>query len=124
MLTERTINLAAHLFFWGFALGLPLLGYVVMARDFRAWLRSLRTSLVLVINRAKPKRRRVFQEPPNCLAALGLELPCTEGDILEAYRAKVKQLHPDRGGDINRFLMLQRYFEEAVDLVTNDERLP
>lgn len=121
MLSDRSIDLVAHLFFWGFALGLPMLGYVVMARDFRAWLRSLRTSLVLVIQRARPRRRRIFNEPPTCLAAFGLDLPCTETDVLKAYRAKVKQLHPDRGGDIDRFLMLQRYFEEAVQLVNGAE---
>jgi hypothetical protein len=33
--------------------------------------------------------------------------------LLEAYRAKVKTLHPDRGGDQKRFLILQRQFEQA-----------
>lgn len=121
MLSDHTLDILAHFFFWGVALGLPALGYVVMARDFRAWLRSLRTSLVLVIRRAKPGRRSPFQEQPQCLVALGLKLPCSEADVLEAYRAKVKQYHPDRGGDIDRFVRLQRYFEEAVELVNGEQ---
>jgi hypothetical protein len=54
------------------------------------------------------------QETPRCLVALGLRMPCTEADVLRSYRKKVKRLHPDRGGDQRRFLLLQADFEQAL----------
>jgi hypothetical protein len=54
------------------------------------------------------------QETPRCLVALGLRMPCTEADVLRSYRKKVKRLHPDRGGDQRRFLVLQADFEQAI----------
>ena len=97
----------------------PAAGYVFMARDFRAYLRSLRRGLVAV--------GRYFAFPeipdwaryhtPRAVAALGLRMPCTEEGLKQAYRTRVKQLHPDHGGDQRRFLMLQADFEEALVLV-------
>ena len=54
---------------------------------------------------------------PRCIAVFGLMLPCTEDDLLRAYRAKVKKLHPDRGGDRRKFLQLQSHFEIAIVLL-------
>ena len=54
---------------------------------------------------------------PRCILALGLTMPCTADDILVAYRRKVKQLHPDRGGDRREFLRLQAHFEQAMAFV-------
>jgi curved DNA-binding protein CbpA len=51
------------------------------------------------------------------VAALGLKLPCTAQEIKFAYRQKVKQVHPDHGGDEQRFLWLQSQFEQALALV-------
>ncbi len=100
------------------AFGLPLLGYVFFALDFRRYLRSLRRAIVLV---ARPIRRQtpywsLVQRPP-CLEALGLQLPCTEEEVLAAYRSRVKAMHPDRGGEIDAFLQLQKHFDQAIYLV-------
>jgi len=50
------------------------------------------------------------------LEALELRLPCTEEQVLAAYRRRVKALHPDRGGDLQQFLRLQKHFEQALHL--------
>ena len=99
------------------AFGLPLLGYVLMALDFRAYLRSLRRALV-VVTQAVPKTPYwALKQRPPCLKELGLHLPITEADVLTAYRERVKHLHPDRGGDLRKFLKLQQHFEQALQLV-------
>jgi hypothetical protein len=43
--------------------------------------------------------------------------PVTEEDVKQAYFAKAKAMHPDRGGDPEQFILLQRAFEEATDYV-------
>ncbi len=103
--------------FLAVAFGVPLLGYVCMAFDIRAYLRSLRRSLVLVSNYRVELPQWVRKDTPRCVLALGLTLPCTTEDILVAYREKVKFLHPDRGGDRRDFLRLQTHFEQAMALV-------
>ena len=112
-----SIDGMALVLFAGFAFGLPLAGYWLMALDFRRYLRSLRRALVVVARAASPSTpywaRR--DEPP-CLAALELRLPCTEEQVLAAYRKRVKDLHPDRGGDLHQFLRLQSHFEQAMHL--------
>jgi curved DNA-binding protein CbpA len=37
--------------------------------------------------------------------------------VLRSYRKKVKRLHPDRGGDQRRFLLLQADFEQSLQYV-------
>ena len=54
------------------------------------------------------------------LALLGDSLdvfPIEFRHMKRAYRTRVKQLHPDRGGDQRRFLQLQAHFEEALALL-------
>jgi len=102
------------------AFGLPLLGYVAIALDFRAYLRSLRRALVLVSNFRPELPEWVRRTSPRCVLALGLTMPCTADDVLAAYRRKVKQLHPDRGGDRREFLRLQAHFEQAMALVVDE----
>jgi hypothetical protein len=46
-------------------------------------------------------------------------LPCTVEDLKHAYRQRVKELHPDHGGDQRRFLILQAQFEEALAFVSD-----
>ena len=99
------------------AFGLPLAGYGVMAIDIRRYLRSLRRALVVVARVANPGSPYwARQDRPPCLVALDLELPCTEQEVLAAYRKRVKALHPDRGGDLQQFLKLQKHFEQAMHL--------
>jgi len=101
-------------------LGLPLLGYVFMVLDFRRYLRSLRRAMVRVASAVPVTPYWALRQRPTCLKVLGLELPCTEADVLTAYRKLAKTQHPDAGGDLNQFLRLQRYFEEASELVRKE----
>ena len=111
------IDSTALLIFVGVAFGLPLFGYWLMVIDIRAYLRSLRRALV-VIARATTTTPywAVRRDCPPCLQALELDLPCTEEQVLAAYRHRVKELHPDRGGDLQQFLRLQKHFEQAMHL--------
>src|SRR3989337_1337871 len=108
------IDAVAVAYYAGLAFGLPLLGYVVMVLDFRAYLRSLRRALVVVRRYMPELPEWVRKETPRCLLALGLTLPCTEDDVHAAYRRKVKKLHPDRGGNRDEFLRLQAHFEQSL----------
>lgn len=103
--------------------GGPIAGYVLLAVDIRKHYRRLKQALMVVSHYkvqmpswvATEARQR--QRPPACLAAFGLKLPCSEADLLEAYRQMVKTKHPDLGGDRSEFLQLQRHFEEARSLL-------
>lgn len=105
--------------------GVPVAGYVLLAVDIRAHYRRLRGALVVVSSYvtqlpswvASDARRR--QQTPACLAVFGLDLPCTEDELLDAYRQLVKTHHPDLGGDRNQFLQLQQHFEQARSLLTS-----
>ena len=108
------IDATATLIFFTAIVVLPILGYYFMALDFRAYLRSLRRALVRVTSRffEMPEWARPYT--PRCFTALGLSMPCTEAELLDAYRQRAKQLHPDRGGDQRQFLRFQAHFEESV----------
>ena len=100
---------------------LPAIGYFFMVLDYRAYLRSLRRALMVVTAGYRYTTELpdwVRRSSPRCILALGLKLPCTEDEVLVAYRKKVKHLHPDRGGDRRKFLRLQSHFEQAMALVT------
>jgi hypothetical protein len=99
------------------AFGLPLLGYVAIVLDIRAYLRSLRRALVVAAGYRLELPEWVRKDTPRCILALGLTLPCTADEILAAYRRKVKQLHPDRGGERSEFLRLQAHFEQAMAFI-------
>lgn len=77
-------------------------------------MRALRGVLVKITSpRADAPPDWLVEETPPCLRALGLELPCTEEDVKQAYRRLAKELHPDRGGEIRRFLKLQEHMDQA-----------
>jgi len=57
-----------------------------------------------------------LQVPP-CLAILGLRPPLTLEDVKQAYMARAMSAHPDRGGDPQAFIRLQKAFDEATDYV-------
>ncbi|MGD9645936.1 MAG: DnaJ domain-containing protein [Pirellulales bacterium] len=92
----------------------PALGYFFMVADVRAYLRSLKRQLMRIVPIGRDGAWGSYRETPSCVAALGLQMPCTADEIKEAYREKVKELHPDRGGDMRRFLRLQSQFEDAL----------
>ncbi|MEM8946111.1 MAG: hypothetical protein AAGD11_13135 [Planctomycetota bacterium] len=103
--------------------GLPLAGYVIMYFDFRRYLRSLRRALVVVANAIPATPYWALRSRPQCLKVLELTLPCSEAEVMAAYREKAKELHPDRGGDLEDFLRLQRYFEQALLLVRKESEM-
>ena len=102
-------------------LTLPLLGYVVMVLDIRRYLRSLRRALVTVSQILPGTPAWALRRQPACLKIFDLELPCTELEVLAAYRTRAKEMHPDRGGDLQEFLRLQRQFELALEVVKAQE---
>lgn len=113
------LDLTVTVTFLAIALLVPAAGYVFMVLDYRAYLRSLRRTLVVVGQWTMPGIPAwARRETPRAIAALGLRMPCTEEDLKRAYRARVKLLHPDHGGDERRFLMLQANFEEALAILS------
>ena len=54
---------------------------------------------------------------PECLLLLGLRPPLTLEDVKQAYMAKAMKAHPDRGGDPQEFIRLQKAFDEANEYV-------
>jgi len=102
------------------AFGLAALGYVCMALDFRAYLRSLRRALVVITGYRVELPEWIRKDTPRCILALGLTMPCTSADVLAAYRRKVKTMHPDVGGNRREFLRLQSHFEQAMALVERE----
>ena len=92
-----------------------------MVLDIRRYLRSLRRALVTVTQILPGTPAWALRRRPHCLRTFGLELPCTEMEVLAAYRMRAKELHPDRGGDLQEFLRLQRQFEEALEVVKAQE---
>jgi hypothetical protein len=107
------LDLAALTLFALSVLATTATGYALLVLDIRAYLRSLRRSLVRVVRYFPQWPAWAQVQTPPCLAAFGLRLPCTAADLLRAYRRQVKRLHPDRGGDKQRFLLLQSQFEQA-----------
>ncbi len=118
-----SIDALALLSFLGLVLGCVGLGYVLMVLDVRSYLRSLRRHVVRVTQWTSATPSWARWHTPRCLVVFGLQLPCTESELLGAYRTRVKALHPDRGGDQRRFLQLQAYFEESLRLV-REQRPP
>lgn len=108
-------------------IALPALGYFFMVLDYRAYLRSLRRALMVVTGGYRYSAELpewVRKNTPRCILVFGLTLPCTQEEVLAAYRRKVKELHPDRGGDRRKFLRLQAHFEQAMALVNDECRIP
>ena len=93
-----------------------------MITHFRAYLRALRGALIIVKNHFPRIPGWARLETPYCLRALGVSLPCTEHDVKSAYRQLAEVMHPDRGGDKDKFLTLQRHFEQALEFVRAHEK--
>lgn len=111
------VDASLTIFYLAILFGIPLLGYVFMVIDFRRYLRSLRRALVVVSQVVPVMPYWSLLQRPACLRTFGLELPCTEEEVLAAYREQAKTMHPDRGGDLQQFLQLQKHFEQALALV-------
>jgi hypothetical protein len=116
------IDWVALAIFFALAIGLPAIGYLYMYWDVRRWWRSLRRALVRMTYYLPDLPDWARRDTPRCVAALGLRMPCSEEQVKAAYRAKVKLLHPDHGGDKRRFLWLQSQFEQALELLESEKR--
>ncbi len=115
----NSIDAVATAIFLTAVVAIPVAGYVFMVLDIRAYVRSLRRGLA-VIGRYVPFPeipQWARDQTPRAVASLGLRMPCTEAELLRAYRQRVMKLHPDHGGDERRFRLLQADFEEALSLV-------
>jgi hypothetical protein len=64
-----------------------------------------------------PTAKPADHQPPECIAILGLMPPVTLEDVKQAYLAKARTMHPDRGGDPEQFVRLQKAFEDANEYV-------
>jgi hypothetical protein len=117
-----SLDWVALTIFFALAIGLPLVGYLFAFWDIRRWWRSLRRALVRVTYYLPDLPEWARRDTPRCVAALGLRMPCSEEQLKAAYRAKVKLLHPDHGGDKRRFLWLQSQFEQALELLEAEKR--
>lgn len=117
----NALDLIATIAFLSAVVFLPLLGYVFMVLDIRSYVRSLRRGLVVAARSFTGIPAWARFHTPRPIAALGLMMPCTEADVKRAYRERVKQLHPDHGGDQRRFLLLQAHFEEALAIITGQQ---
>ena len=111
-----SVDRAATLMFLVLAVGLPVIGYALFALDVRAYLRSLRRQLVRLSGGGNLPAWAV-PTVPRCFESFGLRPSCTEEELKAAYRERVKQMHPDRGGDRTRFLKLQQHFEESLAIL-------
>jgi hypothetical protein len=65
----------------------------------------------------KPSPKPADRTLPECISILGLLPPVTAEDVKQAYLAKARTAHPDRGGDAAAFMRLQKAFDEANDYV-------
>ena len=89
--------------------------------DVRRYLRSLRRAISTIVYRDGGTPDWARPQVPRCVAVFGLAWPCTEEELTQAYRRKIKTLHPDRGGDERQFRMLQGYFEEALAMTRKQQ---
>ena len=110
------------------AIGLPILGWLFMVADYRAYVRSLRRAIAVIQSMTRKKPNWIYREEwisdrPACLTAFDLVPPCTREQVLASYRQKVKGVHPDHGGNRAEFERLQRHLEEALRWVdsTNEQ---
>jgi hypothetical protein len=115
------IDITAIGIFIAVVIGLPLLGHWLMILDIRAYMRALRGALVRITHVFPGLPNWARYQTPGCLRSLGLKLPCTEEDVKTAYRNLAEKHHPDRGGDRQIFLRLQRQFERSIEFLQDLE---
>lgn len=115
------VDTLSVIWFVGLFFGLPVLGWLMMVVDYRAYVRGLRQALVVVRRYTLDAPLWALRDRPECLKQLGLAPGCSRDDVMAAYRRCVKKVHPDRGGDRRRFDQLQRWLRDALKLVEATE---
>ena len=109
------VNAASWILFVLFVFG-PFLGYWFMYVDVVSYLRALSRALVVVSGASRYKMPEwARRQDPIYFRELGLKPDCTEEQVKQAYRRLAEQLHPDRGGDPQRFLALRGHLENALE---------
>jgi len=105
---------------------------LVFAPDAYFTLRETPTRVILCELEARPAaiaRRLPFLTPPHrtepihsrssdAYAVLGVSADADAATLREAYRRRVKDCHPDQGGDPAEFARVQRAYEEARTMRT------
>lgn len=81
--------------------------------DLQACYRAWRKVLIVMRDYLPSIPRWAKHRTPHCLLVFNLKLPCTQTQLLQAYRQLVKTMHPDVGGDLQQFMKLQSEFEQA-----------
>lgn len=70
-----------------------------------------------------PRPERPVNEPTEAaFETLALPTSASPNDIEQAYREKVKDVHPDHGGDVSTFLRLRKAYAAAKSYATNRDR--
>lgn len=83
----------------------------------RAWLRVLRGELPWPSDASRMPRLRhlgASREPESIWTTLGISSHATDDEIKAAYRAKVKEAHPDHGGTPDAIRKVLRAYDEAT----------
>ena len=111
------LDTAGAAWFLLLAVGAPLLGWLFMVLDYRAYLRSLKRAIAIVRRYATNLPEWARHDRPACFEELDIPVGATREEVLAAYRLRVKEVHPDRGGDRKHFNRLQKRFEEAMAIV-------
>jgi hypothetical protein len=119
-----SIDWAIICLFAAIFVGLPILGHWLAILDLRAYLRAMRGMLVLATHIFPGMPHWARYQTPGCLLALGLKLPCTEDDVKRAYLELARTHHPDRGGDREKFALLQSHFHHSIDFLRHQDLTP
>lgn len=81
----------------------------ILEREGSVWCRGVGHRL-----HRSPEVPRAYIHTPPCLVSLGLSWPCTEAEVKRAFRVRSREAHPDAGGEAERFIALQRAYEQAL----------
>jgi hypothetical protein len=87
-----------------------------LERDGRAWSHSQGRYYYAIpaSNRTYMEEETDDENVPAFVEILGLSIPFDIQDVKNAYRQKVKTVHPDTGGSVEAFIVLQENYEKAL----------